>query len=384
MHNKKKILIVFPHSPNPRMIKRVRALLTKYEVHVIYWDRGLDYKKKNELPSGSKVTVIEKKANEGEPLKRLGVTISVIKEVVSLAKKKSPDILYLSKTDMLFSGVIYKKMFGRDCKIIYEVSDLHTLLIDVQKRTYKKFISKILNIIEKSLCKTISLLIVTSEYFYDKFYKKIVPQNRVVFMPNTPDPSIFEGFNRKPCRKFTVGFIGAVRYAEQLEMLINASAEANINVLIAGGGKDYQRIKDYAKKFKDVEVYGEYVYEEEIRELYERVDCIYSVYDTKLKNVQIALPNRLYEAALTATPIIASKDTYLGQLVDEYGLGKTVSPNSKSELVEVILQLKEESNHLNNIEDRAKSFAKKWDLKKFNRRLLNAIENILEEDINAI
>lgn len=87
MHNKKKILIVFPHSPNPRMIKRVRALLTKYEVHVIYWDRGLDYKKKNELPSGSKVTVIEKKANEGEPLKRLGVTISVIKEVVSLAKK---------------------------------------------------------------------------------------------------------------------------------------------------------------------------------------------------------------------------------------------------------------------------------------------------------
>ena len=144
MNDKKKVLVVFPHTPNPRMIKRVKALLTKYDVHVIYWDRDLGTKKINQLPNEAVVTVFKRKANEGSPLKRLGTTFSFMKKVISAAKELSPDILYLSKTDMLFAGVIYYKLFRRNSILIYEVSDLHTLMIDVQRKFYKKLISKIL------------------------------------------------------------------------------------------------------------------------------------------------------------------------------------------------------------------------------------------------
>lgn len=370
----KKVLVVFPHSPNPRMIKRVRVLLSVYDVHVIYWDRDLGNKKINELPMGSKVKVVKRKANEGSPLKRIGTTIRVIKEVVSIAKEISPDIIYLSKTDMLFAGFLYKKLIKTNTPLIYEVSDLHTLMIDIQNKVPKKLISLILKKVERSMCKSIALLVVTSEYFYESFYRSIVSEDNVVFIPNTPDPRVFENFKRKTHEKFTVGFIGAVRYAEQLEMLIDASVEAGVNVFIAGGGKDYIRIKEYAKNFDNVEIYGEYEYEQEIKELYERVDCIYSVYDTKLTNVQLALPNRLYEAAFTATPIIAPKNTYLGDLVEKYGIGNTVLSDSKSELTQLLLKIKKDSKYFHRLEEKSTHLKGIWNLNEYNKELIEAIE----------
>lgn len=376
MNNKKKVLVVFPHIPNPRMIKRVKALITAYDVHVIYWDRDLGNKKTNELPMESKVTVIKRKSNEGNPLKRILITIGIIKDVVLIAKEISPDIMYLSKTDMLFAGFLYQKLVKTNTRLIYEVSDLHTLMIDVQNKASKKLISLILKKVERSLCKSIVLLIVTSEYFYENFYKKIVSADKVIFIPNTPDLRVFENFERKTHEKFTVGFIGTVRYAEQLEMLIDASIETNINVFIAGGGIDYLRIKKYAKNLDNVEIYGEYEYDQEIKELYERVDCIYSVYDTKLTNVRVALPNRLYEAAFTATPIIVSKNTYLGELVEKYEIGKTVSSNSKLELIALLSELKEDIKYIKALEKKTTHLKSIWNLNDYNKKLLVAIENI--------
>jgi glycosyltransferase involved in cell wall biosynthesis len=374
---KKKFLVVFPHTPNPRMIKRVKALLINYDVHVIYWDRNLGNKKINELPKESKVTVINRKANEGSPIKRLGATISVIREIIAIAKKVEPDVLYLSKTDILFAAVLYKKITKKNVKLVYEVSDLHTLMVDQHRKTYKILMSKLIKKTEKSLCKSIELLIVTSEFFYNQFYQSFISKDKVVFMPNTPDPLVFDGFHRKTNKKLTVGFIGAIRYPEQLEMLIDASIEANINVLIAGAGKDYLRIKEYAKNYENVEVYGEYKYNEEIKKLYERVDCIYSVYDAELKNVQIALPNRLYEAAFTSTPIIASKNTYLGDIVEKYDIGKTILFDSKTELIKVLSFLKEDANYLKSIEEKSQLFRNDWDLNKYNKNLIKAIEKII-------
>jgi glycosyltransferase involved in cell wall biosynthesis len=250
-------------------------------------------------------------------------------------------------------------------------------MIDVKRQLHRKFISKILSMFEQTLCKSISLLVVTSENFYEQFYKKTVTLDKVIFMPNTPDPEVFSGFQRNHNDRFTVGFIGAVRYAEQLEMLIDVSVEANIDVLIAGGGKDYLRIKKYAETYENVKVYGEYKYDDEIKGLYEQVDCIYSVYDTKLTNVQIALPNRLYEAAYTATPLIASKNTYLAELVEKYEIGRTIAADSKSELIETILYLKHNPGYFKSIDENAEIFKNDWSFNKYNENLLEKIGNIV-------
>jgi succinoglycan biosynthesis protein ExoL len=372
---KKKVVMLFPHLPNPRMIKRINALKENYNVEVIYWDRGLEFNKVNKIPPAIKNYVLRAKANEGNPLGRLFITLKVMNKALNLIRTLQPDFLYISKTDMLMVGVLYK-FFKNPVKIIYEVSDLHSLLIDRQKGLVKNFVSQVLKRLEKQLCKYISLLVVTSEYFYKYFYGDIVEEKKLLFIPNTPELKIFEGFTRSINKKFTVGFIGSVRYGEQIKMLINAAEKCKTNVFIAGKGIDYENIKEYSMGKDYVQIYGSYEYEQEIKMLYSKVDCIYSVYDASKKNVQIALPNRLYEALYTNTPIIAAKETYLGEIVDKYKLGKVVSHNEVDELIEAINELKSSEDIFSQIETNATKLREEWVLEKFNKELLIKIKNI--------
>lgn len=371
---KEKMIMIFPHLPNPRMIKRITALQNDFSLEVIYWDRETGSEKKNKIPPYIKSTVIKKRANEGNPLDRIGTTIKVLIKALKIIRRSNPAFLYVAKTDMLLISVFYKLFFSKETTLIYEVSDLHSLMIDQQKGRIKQFVSFGLIRLEKFLCKYIKTLVVTSEYFYRDFYSNFLSKEKVLFIPNTPDPEIFNDFVKDENKKFTIGFIGAVRYADQIELLIDAAQFCDVNVLIAGKGKDSFRIEKYAAKYDNIQIYGEYEYDKEIKKLYEKVDCIYSVYDASKKNVQIALPNRLYEALYTETPIIAAKETYLGQIVIDYGLGKVVASDNISELISVIQELKHDYLLLKDIKTNASHLKEKWVLKNYNEMLLNHIK----------
>ncbi|CAM4161104.1 glycosyltransferase [Lederbergia lenta] len=374
-NNKDKILLLFPHIPNPRMLKRINALKENYKLEVIYWDRGINFDRRNHILPTIKENVILRNANEGNPLKRVGTTIKVMIDALKLIRRAKPMYLYISKTDMLLIGYIYKRFFNNNVEIVYEVSDIHSLMIDEQKIISRKIISKILNKIEKFLCKNIKLLIVTSEYFYKYYYQNFIEAKKTLFIPNTPDPTIFKNLKRKENKRLTIGFIGIVRYAEQIEMLIDAAELTDVEVFIAGKGIDYERVKKYARGKEYVQIYGEYEYDKEIKLLYEKVDCIYSVYNASMKNVQIALPNRLYEAIYTQTPIIVAKDTYLGELVEEYNIGETIQYNDIKDLVEVINSLKDDERKIKGIKNNMSHLSNKWILENFNKELINAIES---------
>ena len=66
---------------------------------------------------------------------------------------------------------------------------------------------------------------------------------------------------------------------------------------------------------------------------------MYSVYDADMQNVRVALPNKLYEAVYCEIPLIVAKNTYLAQLVDEWGVGLAVDHKNKDELVEALHRL---------------------------------------------
>lgn len=374
MKDKKSMIILFPHLPNPRMIKRINALKQVFNIEVIYWDRETESQKINNIPSGIQTNVIRRRANEGNPLRRIGTTLKVIKDSLKIIRQNKPQQLYISKLDMLLVGILYKRFFDKSVDITYEVSDLHSLVIDNHQNIKKRIISKIIKGIEKFLCKDIKLLVVTSDYFYKCFYKDFIDEDRVIFIPNTPNPSVFSSFERKQNKKFTIGFIGAIRYAEQIEMLINVGKKCDVNILIAGKGVDYNRIKEYSKNKNYVSIYGEYEYEQEIKKIYEKVDCVYSVYDASLRNVQIALPNRLYEAIYTNTPIIAARNTYLGEIIEKEQIGEVIMYDNSQELVDKINILKNDENRTNNISKKMDILKKKWILTEYNKKLIEKIK----------
>lgn len=364
-----KIVFLFPHLPNPRMIKRINVAKDVGDVSVIYWNRLVNINEGNKIPDNINSIEIKERGNEGKPFKRLGATFRVIKKSFKSLKKFNPNCIHVSKTDMLMVAYLYKVYSKNKCKIIYEVSDMHELMLTNSDKLSHIIVSKLLKFIEKLLCKKVDNIIVTSEYFYSEFYKDFVDETKKIFIPNTPDLDIFNNYEENLNEKFTVGYIGSIRYKKQIELMIKAAKDVDINVLIAGSGKDYEYIKDVCKGKKYIEFYGPYEYEREIVNLYKKVDCIYSVYDYSLQNVRIALPNRLYESARCNKPIIVSKNTELSRIVEEYNIGTAVQYDSLEEIKSALLNLKTNKSEYIEKKNNCNKFIEKFKLQDFNKKL---------------
>ena len=140
-------------------------------------------------------------------------------------------------------------------------------------------------------------------------------------------------------------------------MLIDIADETkHINVFIAGNGSSYNEIAEYSRNISNVTMNGAYDYEKEISKLYSKIDIVYSVYDTNSKNVRVALPNRLYESIVLNKPIIASKNTKLGEFIESNGIGFLVNDQEKEDLKLLIEKLKKNENQMI---DRCKANCKK-------------------------
>ncbi len=242
--------------------------------------------------------------------------------------------------DSLKISVEYKKR--KTCKIIYEVADLRELFIEKPKNAAFLVLSSIIKKTEKRLLKFVDRLVLTSEKFYEVYYCNLISKDKMIYMPNTPDESPFLNYRKKDSGEFTVGFIGGVRYMEQMKMLVDAADALNYKVLFAGGGGygDYERITDYCKGKENITFTGKYVFDRDIARLYGMVDCVYSVYDADNANVRIALPNKLYEAVLCGLPIIVAKGTYLSEVVEDWGVGVSVSHKDVNELITALEKMK--------------------------------------------
>jgi succinoglycan biosynthesis protein ExoL len=350
----KDIVFIISYLPLGRILRRLKTASGVGNVAVICWNRMLNNKIENKVHESIEQVVISQKSAEGKPIHSIfSMAIFTLKAISCLIRMK-PKVIHVELLNMLIIAFLYKVFFSWKVQIIYEVSDLHSIIIDKHRSITKKVIGKMLFMLDKFMCKFVKLVIVTSIFFIDEYFSKFVPKKKLLFIPNSPEEGIFDEFEKKTTGVFTVGFIGYVRYKHQLEMLIRVSQKCDINVLIAGTGTDYQYLFDKYNSYPNVIFYGPYQYEKEIKRIYGMVDCVYSVYDTSLRNVQVALPNKLYESILCELPILVAKNTKLADLVTKWGVGVEVSDTDENELMETILKLKCDSPFYNEIVNNCK------------------------------
>lgn len=341
MHILKNVSILISHIPNPRILKRVRSLESEFKISLIFWDRGQIEKETFEIDPINKVIKIRIDAPLGNPLKRISPLINFAFKALNVLKNSNPNIIHAANIDMLFISIIYKKIFNKKVKIVYEVADLPKYAFYESVDTFRSLIAKIMQCIEKNLTKDISMLILTSSFFGEQYFHKFIEKEKLIIIPNVPYKNLFNRYIKQKHNKFTIGFIGSIRYVNQLTMLIDVieKLDKGIGVFIAGSGPGYEKVLNYSKEKDFVEFYGPYNYEKEIIGLYESIDCVYSVYDTNFLNVRIALPNRLYEAIACSLPIIGAEGTMLGKFIDEYKIGFTVGSNDNEKLKNELIGL---------------------------------------------
>lgn len=353
-------------------MKRFSALKDKSQF-VIYWNKSAEPVLKD-LPIGQ--LAIDLKANQTNPLKRIPETIIFIHKAAELIGDFNPKLLYVGNLDMLRIACKYKKRHP-NVKIVYEIADLHRLIVDKQSGI-KSIIQRRLRAEEKKAMRDVDLLVVTSMEYYDAYYSDLIRKDKVLFLPNMPMLEPFREYdsNKHP-QSFTIGFFGWIRYLEQLEMLMKAAEIADVNILFAGSNNSGQAFNEKCKEYKNVEYLDSFDYENEIAGLYEKVDCVYCVYDADQFNVRVALPNKLYESIYCEKPIIVAKNTYLAELVSELGVGLSVSHDNLFELVEALKILKKKTNTYQNMILACKHHKSEIDPDSYNNELNNEIHLLL-------
>lgn len=369
------IVFVLSHVPNPRMNKRISLIKAYKTMSLVCWNRETVnlWRMIHEDIECKEVRI---KAAYKNPIHRMIPTCKFALEAIKYLRKMNPKCIYTENVDMLVVCSLYTFFKKVKPKIIYEIADLHTLVIDESNNIIKKLLKRVIVFLEKRLCRKVSLLVLTSEQFYDLYFKNFFPKGKVLFMPNMPTLYPFSSYRPKKSGVFTVGFIGGVRYKEQMKMLIRAAKNCKIKVLFAGGGFD-DEIESLCKFIQNIEYYGKYDYDTEIASLYGKCDCVYSVYNADLNNVKVALPNKLYEAIYCGLPIIVAKNTYLAELVESLGVGVAVSHSDSGELKEVLKRMSEDEPYYRTFVDACYAHKEEINMDSYNKRLMDRIKTIV-------
>lgn len=142
--------------------------------------------------------------------------------------------------------------------------------------------------------------------------------------------------------KLMIGFVGNLRYEKENELLISKLKD-NLKYEIGYWGKNTNNFSlETIKKrtqAKNVVFFGQFLNEYK-REIYEKIDFINAIYGDDGLEVTTAIPNRFYDALIFKKPIITSKGTFIGDLVQKYKLGITVDiiNDDLDEMITLFLQ----------------------------------------------
>lgn len=335
------VVFVLPNIPNPRMNKRIELLKKSQNIKVLCVRRSSQNIWEPCHSDVEHVIYDIDLPTAKHILKRGFMSRKFHHAALKKLKSIKPGLLYVEGFDALCIAYHYKRV-DASVKVIYEMADIREEFIESPTSIQKQIITTLLKKSEARRINVVDKLIITSMKFYESYYKKLIEKQKVLFIPNAPDVSCFSTFKRKCNGKFTVGFIGGIRYLEQMKMLVDVSDRVDCQVLFAGAGgtnDDLMKIKKYCEGKEQVIFTGRYDYKKEIASLYGKVDCVYAVYDASNPNVKIALPNKLYESVYCEIPIIVAKGTYLAEIVNQWGVGVSVSHNDPFDLEEELRQL---------------------------------------------
>lgn len=285
----------------------------------------------------------------GSKLKKILPMLKYRKALLKTIKKNRYTHLVLINTlaPVMISSYVLKYFKGR-------------YLIDIRDYTYEKipYYKKIKNqLIQNSRFTTIS-----SKGFLEfiDYNSKIIVNHNISNIEQAIEKITLGAEN--PVR---IGFVGSVRYPKENIKLIEALNGKNFLLKYVGPEVEGCNLQKYCQERRITNVIFQGKFENRDKEvIYRGIDIINSLYGDFSLEVTTAVPNRYYDALLFKKPIIASKGTYLGKLVEENGLGLSID-------------LAQED-----IENKLTEYLKRFNTAQFLTNCHQALESIMVEQNN--
>ena len=243
--DKKQILFLLSHQPNPRFIKQIMYLSTSNDVSVIYFCR--DYMKdlSCEYDSSCKLNENIASISNSNYLQRIGKYLESLQKLYKILKVNKYDTLIVNNIDTLALFKICTLFHKIDTKIVIEISDLRS-------HTYTNSLkSKVMRVVEKFMFKFVDKLIVTSPKFYDMYYNEIFDGKYFVLENKPLSNMIPPKLEKKKNDKVIIGIVGLLLQGKPYKTLFETvKNDDRYEVHIYGKGTYQKLIEEYASKYK--------------------------------------------------------------------------------------------------------------------------------------
>jgi glycosyltransferase involved in cell wall biosynthesis len=259
-------------------------------------------------------------------------------------KYKSFDVFHCNDLNALPIGVIIKKYFNKNAKVVYDAHEY-----EIERNGISKIEKKISKILEKYLLKYTDSVITVSDSIaneYSKIYKIKKPTviYNVPYYVKIEKKDIFrEKFNIHKNQKIFL-YQGGLSKGRGIEVIIDSfckifeSEDKYYNmpvVIFLGSGSLVNKILQKSKIYNNI-FFHEAVKNEVLLDYTSSADCGICLYENNCLNHNFALPNKIFEYLMAEIPFITSNTFEISKLLQEYNVGLICNENKSEELIEKI------------------------------------------------
>ena len=232
-------------------------------------------------------------------------------------------VVHCHDLDTLKTGAWLKKKFK--CKLIYDAHEIFPYMLE---GNVSNLVVWYASRMERQLLRYVDHIITVDEG-YAEYFRKIT-NKPLTIIRNCKD---LMGEYFPPSRKkFTLIYIGTLNRSRFFPQLLHVVGKIkDVKLIIAAKKEDidiYNEIDRLAKTFENIEFLGS-IDGSEVLPLTKEGHAVVCLFDPASKMNQIGSPNKLFEAMTTGRPIIVTKGTHAGDMVEQEHCGLAVEYSEK-------------------------------------------------------
>jgi len=386
------MLLSNPFKPDLRVL-RESLILSKEGFHVIIiaWDREGKLKKMERI--NSNIVVIRVRLRyKGRGnffirfLRRVIYTILFNFMAIIYAKNflagEETKIIHCHDFDTIIAGLLIKYFRLSKPQKTFLILDSHEYWPGIPFLESNLALKSIVKFLHNVLIKLIDAVITVSKALSDKIpsplrgIKAIFPN---IFLPEEiKKPKSIDRKGSTIRENIKIFYYGSLHKARgviqliKLGILTKRSNKISTEIMIAGRGP-LERIVRLASS-KGVINYLGWIPESDIRKLLEDTHFTWILYDPKIENNQVAMPNKFFLSLLYGIPIITNHGLFIAGLVDEAKVGFVVNYNkAHEEVYQKLIELSASSNSYSELRRNISEM-----LHKMNLTIKNYIDDFLK------
>ena len=245
------------------------------------------------------------------------------------------DVLHAINVDTIVPAIIVAKIKKKP--VIYELFDIYEDALAMPR-----FLRRICLLVDKIFMRLADAVILPDEVRIAELQG--VPNSNIVIIYNSPSEYGQDSASRYDRQDdvFTLCFAGLLHRRRRLNLdkvVLAISDMDKVRLVVAGYGDQIDEIKAWSRKHKGKIMYlGPFHYTESVKLTMES-DAVVLLYDPAVPQNKFASPNKLFEAMMCGKPVIISKGTTMGEIVEKHNCGLVVDCRNVEEIKKAITVL---------------------------------------------